>query len=91
MWWVDGGVAVDLISEVHEGEVVGLGLGYGGNGSRSNLWVLVDSVALVVVGFFFFFFAIVCDCGGFGWWLVVVMVNGCGDCEGWIWCPAALG
>ena len=40
---------------------------------------------------FFFFFAIVCDCGGFGWWLVVVMVSGCGDCEGWIWCPAALG
>ena len=39
MWWVDGCVAVDLISEVHEGEVVGLGLGCGGNGSRSNLWV----------------------------------------------------
>ena len=43
MWWVDGGVAVDLIREVSEADVVGLGLvlGCGGSGSRS---------------FFFFFF-----------------------------------
>ena len=28
--------------------------------------------------FFFFFNAVVCDCGESGWWLVVVMVGGCG-------------
>ena len=41
MWWVDGGVAVDLIGVVCEADVVGLGLvlvlGCGGSGS--NLWV----------------------------------------------------
>ena len=62
-------------------EVMGLGLICG---SRLIRWLWLWWV-------FFFFFAIVCGYGGFGWWLVVVMVSGCGDCEGWIWCPAALG
>ena len=55
MWWVDGGVAVDLIGEVSEANVVGLGLvlGWGGSGSRSKF-------------FFFFLVAVICGCGGFG-------------------------
>ena len=39
MWWVDGGAAVDLVCEVCEGEVVSLGLGCGGSGSGSDLWL----------------------------------------------------
>ena len=36
---MDGGAAVDLVYEVCEGEVVSLGLGCGGSGSGSDLWL----------------------------------------------------
>ena len=48
------------------------------------VWVDVD-----MEGFFFFW----CGCSGFGWWLVAVMVGGCGGCDmgGWMWWLAVLG
>ena len=40
----------------------------------------------------FFFFAVFCGCDGSGWWLVAVMVGGCGGCVigRWMWWSTVL-
>ena len=55
-------------------------------------WCGVPGSRCVFFFFFFFFLAIFCGCGGFGWWLVAVMVGGCGGCVigRWMWWPAVL-
>ena len=60
--------------------------------SQCGFWVIVWCSWVVGHGVVFFFFAVFCGCGGFGWWLVAVMVGGCGGCVigGWMWWPAVL-
>ena len=43
-------------------------------------------------GVVFFFFAVFCGCDGSGWWLVAVMVGGCGGCVigRWMWWSTVL-
>ena len=45
-----------------------------------------------VTVWFFFFFAVFCGCDGSGWWLVAVMVGGCGGCVigRWMWWSTVL-
>ena len=59
-----------------------------------TMWFLGHSVVFLGRGSRcgFFFFDVFCGFGGFGWWLVAVMVGGCGGCVigGWMWWPAVL-